>query len=108
MVYRDGVEDQTGLNDQLQSTDVLLYPNPASDVAIINAQLKKASTMSYTILDATGRVISQINRGIQVAGTCMEILPLTQLNLAEWKYVLIKIQAGTDRPVVRPLHVNNH
>lgn len=107
VVYRDGGIDETGFNDQLQVNDVLLYPNPASDVAIVNTQLKKASTMSYTILDATGRVISQVNRGVQAAGTCMEILPLTQLNLANGMY-FIKIQAGTDRPVVRPLHVNNH
>ena len=107
VVYRDKfILDNTGFANSFGPSQVLIYPNPTSDVAVVKCELPTAGTMSYAVFDATGRSLMQIDRGIQPSGTCMEILPLRALNLADGIYFL-KIQHGTSRPVIRPLLVHN-
>ena len=106
VVYRDNIAiDDTGIEDAVLSA-VEMYPNPASDVVMVKSELPVAQTMSYELMDASGRSLNKVNRSMQPAGTCLEILPIKQLQLANGIYFL-KIQMGTSRALIRPLLVNN-
>jgi hypothetical protein len=106
VVYRDNIAiDDTGIEDAVLSA-VEMYPNPASDMVMVKSELPVAQTMSYELMDASGRSLNKVNRSMQPAGTCLEILPIKQLQLANGIYFL-KIQMGTSRALIRPLLVNN-
>lgn len=106
VIYRDNVPNSIGFEALSNITDVSIYPNPASEIAVIKSELPKAGTMDYSLFDAQGKLIYQVNRGMQPAGPCMEFLTLKNLGISDGLY-FIKIQHGKANPVIRPLLVNN-
>ena len=106
VIYRDHAPNSIGFDDLSNVTDVSIYPNPASEIAVIKSELPSAGTLDYSLFDAQGKLVYQVNRGMQPAGPCMEFLALKNLGISDGLY-FIKIQHGKANPVIRPLLVNN-
>jgi len=106
VIYRDHAPNSIGFDDLSNVTDVSIYPNPASEIAVIKSELPTAGTIDYSVFDAQGKLVYQVNRGMQPAGSCMEFLPLKNLGISNGLH-FIKIQHGKANPVIRPLLVNN-
>jgi hypothetical protein len=106
VVYRDKPPvDPSGFED-LNETSVLVYPNPATEIIIVNSHLAKTSNVSYQLYDAFGKRVFSLNREKAFAGENIEFIPLTALNLANGIY-FIQITAGTQAPIYKSLVIDN-
>ena len=106
VIYRDQNPNSIEFQASSNVTDVSIYPNPASEIAVIKSELPSAGTMDYSLFDSQGKLVYQVNRGLQPAGSCMEFLTLKNLGISNGLY-FIKIQHGKANPIIRPLLVNN-
>lgn len=70
----------TNIEDAVSgSSQVSVFPNPASDYLDLEYELLKSGLLSYEIIDVMGRKISSMNLGIQSAGkhnTTINVEPL--------------------------------
>ena len=72
------------LQDQLDNM-VQVYPNPASLFTNIRVTLKNSSEVEVTILDLSGKVLSNKNYGLLTGNT---ILPLSTNNISTGVYII--------------------
>jgi len=89
VVYRDKppVIEPNSI-EVLNESSVLLYPNPASEIIIINAHLTKSSNITYQLYDAMGKKVFELKREKAAAGENIEFIPLSGLNLSNGVYFL--------------------
>jgi len=106
VIYRDtlvvdGISDLSSVRPE-----VILYPNPATEIAVVKTELLSKTDISYTLMDAVGKTVFSIVRNNQSPGTLTEMLPLASLQLGEGIYFL-KVSTGNAGSKVLPLMVNN-
>jgi len=106
VVYRDNPPVDPSSIEVLNETSVLVYPNPATEIIIVNSHLAKTSNISYQLYDALGKRVFSLNREKALAGENIEFIPLTSLNLANGIY-FIQITAGTQAPIYKSLVIDN-
>jgi type IX secretion system substrate protein/cleaved adhesin domain-containing protein len=58
----------TGITENNADIDLSVYPNPAGNYLELSYYLQKTSPISVSIYDISGRLISNINRGLQLLG----------------------------------------
>lgn len=66
-------------------SSVTLYPNPATSVANVEVEMKKAADVTIKVLDMTGRVVTEVKKGMQSVGTVN--IPVDVNNLANGLYI---------------------
>jgi hypothetical protein len=86
------VDTSASISDYGFSNDFRVYPNPLANVSTIELNLSSAAQVSGVLVDMNGRVVSQLNYGLQSAGT--QVLNLNAENLVPGIYSL-RIQAGS-------------
>ena len=70
----------------LVTTDLLVYPNPATSASHISFSLHKASHVALTLIDANGKTVAVLANETKAAGTYL--LPLNKAGLAHGVYYL--------------------
>jgi hypothetical protein len=63
----------TSIRGAISTTKLALYPNPASDVATLNIDLKKSDNVSVQLFDLAGRLVKTVNEGRLNAGESIGI-----------------------------------
>ena len=105
-IYRDMLAVD-GIADNVSGgPEVKLYPNPASEIAVVQTELLSKADISYNLMDALGKTVYSVVRNDQSPGTAIEILPLETLHLGSGIYFL-RISTGNTTGKVLPLMVNN-
>lgn len=104
LVYRDNYIPPTSVSGPEISPGLLIYPNPAREVAIIECE-RLHGQYTVELLDASGRVLYQILR-TSGFGLVKEIIPLNTLKLSGGIY-FVKLTAQNSVPLIRPLCVDN-
>ena len=66
--------------EQLASTNVDLYPNPAQNRTTLSYTLSSSSNVTLNIYDINGRLISTLNKGNQGAGVHTQEISLNSLD----------------------------
>ncbi|MBX7202712.1 MAG: T9SS type A sorting domain-containing protein [Bacteroidia bacterium] len=106
IVYRDYKKIDTGVNPVEASTSQInIYPNPASDFVMIETERQKSGSMVYEIISADGRLVHRIERAKVVSGKAIEFISLAALQLDAGLY-LVKVSEENGQNVIRPLIVN--
>ena len=80
----------TGVNGISKNNFTLFgnYPNPATNSTNVKYALKAATTISVSVMDVTGRVISTINEGTVASGDHEVTIPTSQLAAGNYVYVI--------------------
>jgi hypothetical protein len=107
VVYRDRppVTEPNSI-DVINESSVLLYPNPASEIIIVNSHLTKSSDIRYQLFDAMGKKVFDLNRKKANAGENIEFIPLTALNLTNGIYFL-QISPEGQSPIYKSVVLDN-
>lgn len=107
VVYRDFKKIDTGIEESQQSSiSTSVYPNPASEILIIETELNRRDDLRFELYSSDGRLIHQIARKSLSPGKVIELIPLSTLNLHSGLY-FVKISNGSGLISVRPCVVNN-
>ena len=72
-----GIEEHN--NTVPVTTSLNLYPNPATNGSSVSYALTKSGNMSLSLYDASGRLVTEIEKGSKVAGTYDVDLDVRQL-----------------------------
>jgi hypothetical protein len=107
VVYRDVIQAQNpdGISKLSLKTDLQIYPNPASDLLVLNFDLVTNVQGILTIMNASGQEITRISRKF-AAGTNIELIPLTGYHLSSGCYFL-KLATENGQFAVKPFMVTN-
>ncbi len=85
-------------NYRVSEIDMLSYPNPFSDQAIVRFTLDKSTSVSINIFDITGKSVRNINAGSFAAGENSIVIQRENLNSGIY---LLKLNAGTSSGIMR-------
>lgn len=66
--------------EQLATTNINLYPNPAQNRTTLSYSLTSSSNVTLNIYDINGRLVSSLNKGNQSAGIHTQEISLTSLD----------------------------
>ena len=107
VIYRDKppVVNPNGINT-LNVSSVLVYPNPASDIIVVNSHLSKSTDIHYQLYDAMGKKVYELKRENAAMGENIEFIPLTNLDLANGIYFL-RIAPENQLPICKSLVIDN-
>jgi len=107
VVYRDRppVIEPNGI-ETLNVSSIVVYPNPASEIIVVNMQLTRSSAIQYQLFDAMGKKVFELKREKTAAGENIEFIPLSNLNLANGVY-FIQITLGNQAPMYKSLVIDN-
>ncbi len=96
-IYIDNftISSATGLNENLKRDMAFnLIPNPMSDVAYAQFELKQTQAVEITVCDLAGRKITTIQQGEMQAG--LYSLPIERANLSNGIYLIeVKTNSGS-------------
>jgi hypothetical protein len=106
VVYRDSPADPSSLNTLELNTQIQLYPNPASELLMMNLNLDSPVKGSIAILNASGQELMHMDRNFS-AGTNLEFIPLNTSLPASGVYFL-KIYTENGQFACKPFMVYNH
>lgn len=88
------VSNTVGVNDVVLANSLKVFPNPAKDIAHLVFNLKSATDVQISVMDATGRVVNQLAKGMMNAGD--QKLDINTANLAAGVYnVIIRTENGS-------------
>lgn len=95
----------TGIkNNEMPSSNLYLYPNPATDEITVSFMLDKTSEVTMEIYDLSGRVIYTGNSETEQAGMVSSRINTSKITSG---YYLLKVTAG-NRSISEKLIINNH
>lgn len=99
IVYRDSLPAPVGVTAPTVEGEMRgIYPNPASDKAIVEYDLYKAANVSVDVYSVSGQVVVSNPSSIQEAGRHFFILDLKKQNLQAGTYfVVMTIDGKTSR-----------
>jgi hypothetical protein len=102
-LYIDNVrlESKSSVKALSSISNARLYPNPASNEALLDFKLEHSERLSITLSDITGRTVAELTSGTFSAGTQHLKLPLS--NLSAGLYML-RIN-GEDGQLTMPLSI---
>ena len=86
VVYRANPQSNLSVPES-SVTHIQAYPNPATEILVVNAELNRTENLTYTLSDLQGRIVYSVQRSVS-AGTAMEFIPLHSLNLSSGVYAL--------------------
>ncbi len=86
-IYRPGTF-QLGVQNNAIVSGISVYPNPASDMVVIQFSLATTADLKVEIFDVDGKTVENILFAQQNPGTHIQFIPLKQLNLKQGIYVL--------------------
>ncbi|TND07183.1 MAG: hypothetical protein FD123_3328 [Bacteroidetes bacterium] len=92
--YQDSIRDsvfQISVPEYLVVSSAEVFPNPASDFAVLRYDLKQASDVSFRLYDLGGRLIDEIKASTQFAGTHIQRIPLEKLESGMY---ILQLKAG--------------
>ncbi|PKP49805.1 MAG: hypothetical protein CVT94_03935 [Bacteroidetes bacterium HGW-Bacteroidetes-11] len=81
----------TGINENALTSGFLAYPNPSNGVMNISFNLSKNSLVSYSIYNATGRLVKETALGTLPSGSYKETFDVSNLMSG---FYLVKLVAG--------------
>ncbi len=86
----DGTPVSIGVQENTENNFILnpAFPNPASTETMINYELKKSAKVNFKLTDLTGRIVMNLNKGIQEAGQHNMKLDVSQLAAGTYFYTL--------------------
>ncbi len=80
--------------EQLTTTNVDLYPNPAQNRTTLSYTLSSSSNVTLNIFDMNGRLVSSLNKGNQGAGLHTQEISLNSLNKGVYMIQIITNQTS--------------
>ncbi|MGI9544368.1 MAG: T9SS type A sorting domain-containing protein, partial [Cyclobacteriaceae bacterium] len=88
------IQDQvTGIDDEPEAGAFTLYPNPVFSTATIRVQLPKTETVSWQMIDLSGKIVDRRNFGLQPKGLRTYELPTDGLRPGIY---IVNLQRGGD------------
>lgn len=87
------VDITTGISENQSNQNISLYPNPANESVTLTATLSKASDITVTIYDVTGKVIAAPLNEKANAGTVSYTLDISAINAGMY-FASIKTNDG--------------
>ncbi len=80
--------------EQLATTNINLYPNPAQNRTTLSYSLQSSSSVVLNIFDMNGRLISSLNKGSQRAGVHTQEISLNSLEKGVYMIQIITNQTS--------------
>jgi hypothetical protein len=107
VIYRDNppIVQPNGMH-QMSISSVNVYPNPSTDVLVVNTQLSLASNLKYTLFNSLGKSVYELTRKQSNAGENIEFIPLSTLQLSSGVYFM-RIDAGNGASIYKTVIVDN-
>ncbi|MCW3103548.1 MAG: hypothetical protein JWO09_1988 [Bacteroidetes bacterium] len=103
VVYQDSIRaevPQVGIAEIANASSFSVYPNPASEYAVVNYELRAASKVKISMSTLTGQVVAVIANETVPAGRQVVTIDLAALNLKPGMYFL-SLENGNSREVKR-------
>ncbi len=80
--------------EQLATTNINLYPNPAQNRTTLSYSLQSSSNVVLNIFDMNGRLVSSLNKGSQRAGVHTQEISLNSLDKGVYMIQIITNQTS--------------
>jgi hypothetical protein len=107
VVYRDAIQtpDPEGISKLNLDSRLVVYPNPASEVLMLNFNLYAPVKGTISVMNAMGQELRTISREF-IAGNNLEVIPLSGMQLSAGNY-FIKISNENGQFDLKPFIVSN-
>ncbi len=89
VVYRDSVQSLVGISDlNVIQKSLKVYPNPASDLAVLNYVLENHSSVQIDLISVDGKIISHFDPEMQTPGKHDLVFDLGQKQIPSGNYFI--------------------